>query len=311
MENNLQQKLIDDIVEDSKELDAKLQSDIVALVNICHEQNNQIIKLKKENNFFLKKWDMHNILIHQRDAKKDKIIEQQSRLAAMGEMIDAIAHQWKQPLNAISMLVELLKIDFNNHEVDSKYINVLEQTVQLQINHMVNTLAEFRNFLRPSTKDESFYIHTILSNVLVLMKDELISQNIHLQTNFDHEMAVYGNKNEFKHLFINLINNSIDAFNEKNILKKEIYVRCYGENKSVYLEVEDNAGGIPEYIIADIFKPNVTTKAEGKGTGIGLYMCKQIVKKNNGSINVHNSTIGAFFTIILPQATTSNSPSDL
>ena len=68
--------------------------------------------------------------------------------------------------------------------------------------------------------------------------------------------------------------------------------------------MEDNAGGIPEYIIANIFKPNVTTKAEGKGTGIGLYMCKQIVKKNNGSINVHNSKIGAFFTIILPQAIT-------
>ena len=304
MENHLQQKLIDNIVEGSKDFDTELQADVLALVNLYHEQNKQITKLKKENNFFLKKWDKHNILINQRDAKKDKIIEQQSRLAAMGEMIDAVAHQWKQPLNAISMLVELLKIDFNAHEVDSKYVDDLEKTVQLQVNHMVNTLAEFRNFLRPSTKDESFYIHTILSNVLVLMKDELISQNIHLHTNFDHEIAIYGNKNEFKHLFINLINNSIDAFNEKNIQKKEIFVKCYGEETSVYLEVEDNAGGIPEYIIANIFKPNVTTKAEGKGTGIGLYMCKQIVKKNNGSINVHNSKIGAFFTIILPQAIT-------
>jgi len=170
----------------------------------------------------------------------------------------------------------------------------------MQIDHMVTTLNEFRNFLRPSTKNESFYLHSVIANVLVLMKDELIAQNIHIDANFDHDVKIFGNKNEFKHLFINLFNNSIDAYNENNIQKRTISVTIYDEKNKIYIEVEDNAGGIPSEVIHDIFKPNVSTKKEGKGTGIGLYMSNQIIHKNNGSINVHNSSQGAFFTIILP-----------
>jgi len=300
MKENSEESLINLIVKLSKDSDRELQDNISILIDSHKKQQKQIEKLEKENNFFLKKWDKRNILMHQRDAKKDKLLEQQSRLASMGEMIDAVAHQWKQPLNSISMLIELLKIDFENKNVNDKYINNLDKTVHMQIDHMVNTLSEFRNFLRPSTKNENFYIHSVLSKVLLLMNDELLSQNIHLHTNFDHEVMIFGNKNEFKHLFLNLINNSIDAFNENEIEQRNIYIRCYGENEKTYIEVEDNAGGIPKNIIHEIFKPNVTSKAEGKGTGIGLYMSQQIVKKNNGSINVHNSDKGAFFTIIFP-----------
>jgi len=300
MKENSEESLINLILKQSTNSDIELQDNISILIDSYKKQQKQIEKLKKENNFFLKKWDKRNILMHQRDAKKDKLLEQQSRLASMGEMIDAVAHQWKQPLNSISMLIELLKLDFENNNVDNKYINNLDKTVHMQIDHMVNTLSEFRNFLRPSTKNENFYIHSVLSKVLLLMNDELLSQNIHLHTNFDHEVMIFGNKNEFKHLFLNLINNSIDAFNENKIDQRNIYIRCYGENGKTYIEVEDNAKGIPENIIHKIFKPNVTTKAEGKGTGIGLYMSQQIVKKNSGSINVHNSDKGAFFTIIFP-----------
>jgi len=165
----------------------------------------------------------------------------------MGEMIDAVAHQWKQPLNAISMMIDMLKDDYRTDDVNEEYIEDLDETIHLQIDHMVNTL------------------------------------------------------NEFKHLFINLINNSIDAYNEHEIVSREIIMRCYKENKKIYIEVEDNAGGISKNIINHIFKPNVTTKAEGKGTGIGLYMSSQIVTKNHGSINVHNTDNGAFFTIIIPE----------
>ena len=300
MQNNINKKLLNTIASHVLNTDEAFKHDITTLVNICEQQEKQIKKLTKENNFFLKKWDKRNILQNKEDAKKDKIIEQQSRLAAMGEMIDAVAHQWKQPLNAISMLLDMLKSDFKNGDVDNTYIDDLEKTARMQVEHMVTTLAEFRNFLRPSTKNEDFFIHTPLANVLVLMKDELISQNIHIFTDFDHEVKIYGNKNEFKHLFLNLINNAIDAFNEKGIHKREISIKAYTEIKHIYIEVQDNAGGIPEHIIQDIFKPNVTTKEEGKGTGIGLYMSSQIVKKNNGSINVHNTKKGAFFTIILP-----------
>ncbi len=295
MKKDTIQELINEIEDLSKDYDKGLYGKIKAFVDVYHEQKKINEKLKRENKFFLKKWDKRNILEFD---KKDKIIEQQSRLAAMGEMIDAVAHQWKQPLNSISMMIDMLKNDFKDGFVDENYIDDLNETTHLQIDHMVTTLNEFRNFLRPSTKNENFHINTVVQNVQILMKDELISQNIHLNLEIDEDLQLFGNKNEFKHLFINLINNSIDAFNERNIQSREVTIRCYKESLNIYIEVEDNAGGIPNNIINHIFKPNVTTKPEGKGTGIGLYMTSQIVKKNNGSINVHNTKNGILFTIV-------------
>ena len=292
MKKDLDKELIDDIVQASQ--DIELSGKINALIALYEEQKKINEKLDKENKFFLKKWDKRNLLEHD---KKDKIIEQQSRLAAMGEMIDAVAHQWKQPLNAISMMIDMLQDDFRTNDVNNEYIKDLDESVHLQIDHMVNTLNEFRNFLRPSTKNENFHINTVVQNIQILMKDELITQNIHLHLDIDQSIQIYGNKNEFKHLFINLINNSIDAFNEQHISGRNIYIRCFKNNKQIIIEVEDNAGGIPVNIINHIFKPNVTTKAEGKGTGIGLYMTSQIVAKNSGSIIVQNTQKGTLFTI--------------
>ena len=292
MKKDLDKELIDDIVQASQ--DIELSGKINALIALYEEQKKINEKLDKENKFFLKKWDKRNLLEHD---KKDKIIEQQSRLAAMGEMIDAVAHQWKQPLNAISMMIDMLQDDFRTNDVNNEYIKDLDESVHLQIDHMVNTLNEFRNFLRPSTKNEDFHINTVVQNIQILMKDELITQNIHLHLDIDQSIQIYGNKNEFKHLFINLINNSIDAFNEQHISGRNIYIRCFKNNKQIIIEVEDNAGGIPVNIINHIFKPNVTTKAEGKGTGIGLYMTSQIVAKNSGSIIVQNTQKGTLFTI--------------
>ena len=228
-----------------------------------------------------------------------KSLEMQDRLATMGEMIDSIAHQWKQPLNSLSMMMELLKLDFITDEVDEKYIENLEIDVYRQISHMTNTLSEFRNFLRPTTKLTCEYVHLIFSKVLLLMKDELISQNINIHVEIDHDTTIYGNQNEYKHLFINLINNSIDIFNERETVHRDIYFRCFFD-KNTIIEIEDNGGGIPEDIISNIFKPNFTTKQEGKGTGIGLYMCSKIVHKHNGTIIASNTKKGALFSIGIP-----------
>ncbi|WP_455757019.1 sensor histidine kinase [Sulfurimonas sp.] len=296
MKPDINQELIDEIVQLSQNENEELHNKIKEFIDIYSEQKKLNEKLTKENQFFSKGKDKRNILDHK---KKDKIIEQQSRLAAMGEMIDVVAHQWKQPLNAISMMIDMLRDDFKNNDVNDEYINDLDETIHLQIDHMVNTLNEFRNFLRPSTKNEDFYLYSVINNVQTLMKDELISQNVHIDLNIDEKLKTYGNKNEFKHLFINLINNSIDAFNEHEILVREVSIRCISKDDKINIEVEDNAGGIPKNIIKHIFKPNVTTKPEGKGTGIGLYMSSQIISKYNGTIKVQNTKLGAIFTITL------------
>jgi len=300
MKKDFDEELIDDIIELSKNSDKQLQNKIKTFVDIYNEQKIYNKKITRENNFFLKKVDKRNILDHK---KKDKIIEQQSRLAAMGEMMDAVAHQWKQPLNAISIMMDMLKDDYKMNEISDAYIDDLNESVHMQIDHMVNTLNEFRNFLRPSTKNEFFHINTVIQNVQILMKDELISQNIHINLDIDDNIKIFGNKNEFKHLFLNFLNNSIDAFNEKNIHSRSVEIRCYKIDKKIIIEVEDNAGGIPQNIINHVFKPNITTKAEGKGTGIGLYMSKQIVTKYNGKIDVKNTQAGVIFTITLREST--------
>lgn len=303
MTKELYQKLIDDIITLSKDSDVALQKNILSLINLHNEQTEQYEKVLHENELFLKKLDRRNILANETDAKKDKLIEQQSRLAAMGEMIDAVAHQWKQPLNAISLAMDMLQDDYAKGDVNQEYMQEISETVHLQIEHMITTLNEFRSFLRPSTRNEDFCITEALENIKILMKDELISQNINLILDIDKTIKIYGNKNELKHIFINLINNSIDAFNEKEIQKRNIYIKCYQKNHHIYIEVEDDAGGVPQNVLNTLFDANVTTKKKGKGTGIGLYMSAQIVKKNNGSITVHNSDRGAFFTITLQQPT--------
>jgi len=299
MPQDINQDLIDELLLLSKDSDKKLQKNIKKLLDIYSTQKIALSRSQKQNNFFIKQWDKKNILTHEKDVQKDKMLEQQSKMAAMGEMMDAVAHQWKQPLNSLSMISDMLKDDFTKGIVDSKYIDEITQTTQNQIKHMLSTLSEFRTFFRP-TKDNvitPFHLQNCIESVQILMKDELIVHNITLYIDIEEDLKVSAEENEVKHLFINLISNSIDAFEEIKKLSRHIYIRAYNENSKIYIEVEDNAGGIPTNVIDDIFKPNITTKKEGKGTGIGLYMSSQIVQKYHGSINVHNSNMGAFFTI--------------
>ncbi len=293
------QELINNIIKLSTKSRNGLDKDITKFIDIYYSQEKKYERALKQNQFFLKQWDKQNILSNKMDKRKDFMLEQQSRMAAMGEMMDAVAHQWKQPLNSLSMLSDLLRDDHKNGLLDDAYIEDMTDTANQQIEHMISTLNEFRTFFRPSKDIQQFSIFDCMQSVQVLLKDELISQNINLHVDIDEDVTIEGIPNEFKHLFINLISNAIDAFNEKNIKKREIYVKTYQENDKTYIEFEDNARGIPDNVINNIFKPNVTTKEEGKGTGIGLYMSSQIVQKHNGSINVHNSDLGAFFTIIL------------
>ncbi|MBU0719872.1 HAMP domain-containing histidine kinase [bacterium] len=299
MSENSSKELIDDVVKLSAGSNPLLKKKVDELIKLFNAQEKQTKKLEKQNQFLLKQWDKKNILTSQRDAKKDKMLEQQSKMAAMGEMMDAVAHQWKQPLNSLSMITDILKDDYEHNLVNEHYIDDLTKTVHFQIDHMVNTLKEFRTFFRPSAHNEEFTILECVQSVQVLMKDELLSQQVHLTSDIDEFIKINGIKNEFVHLFLNLISNSIDAFNEKNVSSREIKIRCYSENENIYIEFEDNGGGIPQKVIEHIFKPNVTTKKEGKGTGIGLYMSSQIVQKYHGKINVHNTDTGAFFTITL------------
>jgi len=227
----------------------------------------------------------------------EKMLLQQSKMAAMGEMMDAVAHQWKQPLNALSMYSDIIKSDFDDGTVDQKYIDQFRDDMQVQIDHMVDTLDEFRTFFRPNKEDEMFSLLSIVHSVLFLTKDDLLKNRITVNIEQKDHIDVDGSSNEFKHLLLNIINNAKDAFNDNNIEKRVIIIRLINDDAGKRMEIEDNAGGIPKDIIHDIFKANITSKEEGKGTGIGLYMSMQIATKHNAELLVKNQNAGACFTV--------------
>jgi len=217
-------------------------------------------------------------------------------------MMDAVAHQWRQPINTINMEVDMLQYDFEDDLITKHYIEEFSQKISTQILHMNSTLNEFRSFFRPDKDIVPFEIRKALESVLVLLKDELVKNVIKIKLEICDDFKVVAIENEFKHVFINLINNSKDAFNENNIANKVINITTKIEKNKKKIMILDNAGGIPSDIIDDIFKANVTSKSQENGTGIGLYMSKQIVEKYKGTIEVSNSTIqkGSLFIITLP-----------
>ncbi len=233
-------------------------------------------------------------------SKKDNLLKEQSRLAAMGEMVDAIAHQWKQPLNAISMAADLIKSDpSDDFSFKASEVNEMSNIIHHQIEHMTTTLSEFRSFFRPTKESSTFSLAGCIDSVKILLKDELTKNQIEIQQHEQDDIMINGYENEFKHLILNLINNAKDAFIE-NEIKKRVIAIGYNETKDhILLQVVDNAGGIPKDIINDIFNPNVTTKGDKEGTGIGLYMSSQIAQKHHGKLSVQNTKDGARFTLTL------------
>ena len=265
-----------------------------ALEKIRLEQEN----IKYKNNLEKKVQEQVKLL-----REKDKMVQRQSQLAAMGEMIDAIAHQWKQPLGAISTAAVgiTLKSDMGM-PIEKEELYEYSSMIQKQSTHLAETIDEFRSFFRPNTTIHSIVVMKIIESTLELLKGNIKSSNLNIIVDtVKDDIKIDIIPNEFKHVFINLINNAIDAFKENGIKKREIHIKVSQDKNYTIVKFIDNAGGIPEKIIDTLFNANVTTKEKGKGTGIGLYISKQIIEKYNGEITVKNTDNGAEFKIKVPK----------
>jgi len=229
--------------------------------------------------------------------ESDKILFNQARLASMGEMIDAIAHQWAQPINTISLQTGNLVYKFKNELLDEESIEKYEFKINKQINHMADTLNTFRNFARPAGDDTTFTIYDAIDKALVLVEDEFKKNTINIKVNKEADIDLKGDINEFIHLILNIINNSKDAFIEKNMPEKKIELNIFAHSDVKGISIIDNAGGIPADVINDIFEANVTTKGKNKGTGIGLYMSTLIAEKFHSTLSVENYNDGTKFTL--------------
>ncbi|MFV0562293.1 cache domain-containing protein [Malaciobacter mytili] len=228
--------------------------------------------------------------------RQEQLLIQKSKMAAMGEMIENIAHQWRQPLSQISGLFFDIQSAYEYNELTKKYlINRINEANDLT-EYMSKTIDDFRNFFDPNSKKEEFYIFEAVENALKILNSTLSFYKIKVKIKKGKDFKIYGFKNEYAQAIVNIISNAKDILVDRKVTnpKIKIYIK---EEKHNTLYIEDNAGGVDKNILDKIFDPYFTTKGN-YGTGIGLYMTKLIIEeKMNGEIKVENSIKGAIFSI--------------
>lgn len=236
--------------------------------------------------------------------EKDHALLQQSRLASMGEMIGNIAHQWRQPLNALGLLISKLEIAKEHGKLND---DMLEETVQKGerlVQQMSSTIDDFRHFFRPDKIKRTFIVQESIQEALILIDASLKASNIDLETEMPEDVIeAFGFPGELSQVLLNLFGNAKDAIKENHRHPALIKVTLTSDEEFAIISIEDNGGGIQDHVITKIFDPYFTTKDQGKGTGIGLYMSRQIIENNmDGSITAANTDTGVCFTIRIPLA---------
>ena len=247
-----------------------------------------------------------------KDTTSLKLMEEQSKLAAMGEMIGNIAHQWRQPLNIITTSASglAIKADFEN-EISKKDIKDFADIIQGQCKYLSETIDDFKNFIKGNVNYLPISVKGALLNSLSLTEASIKSNYINLVTDIEDDLIVRGNENELQQAFINIINNSKDVLKELSELEHERYLfistKKLDEN-NLQITITDNGGGIKEDVIGKIFEPYFTTKHKSIGTGLGLSMVDKIIReRHNGVVKVYNEEFeynnilykGARFIILL------------
>ena len=234
--------------------------------------------------------------------KKDILLMEQATLAQMGEMINMIAHQWRQPLNAISgASIELALLNMRG-EVSKENITKSTKFIQEMTQRMSQIIDDFMNFNKKS-EDNKFPLLNIVEKTYAIIEAQFKDKNIVVNIDVDKSLKIFHNKRALEHSLLNILLNSRDAFDEHpDIKKREINIYTKEDDDTVLLLVEDNAGGIAGDIIGKIFNPYFTTKEQGKGTGLGLYMTKQMIEKvNNCTISVESQDNQTTFAIKFPK----------
>ncbi len=235
---------------------------------------------------------------------KDRLLVQQNKLAAMGEMIGAIAHQWRQPLNNISLILHFVRDNFENQKLNRDMISKYLDKGKKQIEYMSHTIDDFRNFYKPSKQRSKFSIKSALLSTIDIMSTKLEQKDIGMEIEVE-DFMLNSFENEFKQAVLNIISNAKDAILQIKEKDKEfkgnISVVGRKTKKSYEIVISNNGGEIKEKIIDRIFEPYFTTKFEKQGTGIGLYMTKMIIENSMlGIIKIDNIKGGVKFTITLP-----------
>lgn len=250
------------------------------------------VQLYKELGSIVELDNVNRTLKHQ-----NQILIQQGKMAMMGEMIGAISHQWKQPLNALSILIDSLTALIDECDRNPKMIADIKQKSMQKIAFMSETMDAFRNFFKPDAVQISFSIHQMIHEVYNELIPQLHAHNIEFRVDGDAAL-IYGFPNEFKQVILNLLVNADDALMEKNVNSPFIHCTVEKKDTEIYLYVSDNGGGIPTEYLEAIFTPYFSTKKYGTGRGLGLYLSKLIMEEHfSGKINAINTSNGTCFIL--------------
>ncbi len=237
----------------------------------------------------------------EKNRQKDKALFHQSKLAQMGEMLSMIAHQWRQPLSAISATSGSITLKARRGSLDQETIMELSNSITEYSQHLSSTIDDFRNFFKDDKKKQSITIEEIVVGALNIVESSIASSKITINLDIDSHCEMLTYRNEIMQVVLNIIKNAEDALIENKISSPTINIKVINST----LIISDNAGGIPKKLLDRIFEPYFSTKTTKDGTGLGLYMSKIIIEDHcGGSLDVHNDENGAVFTINLTNKTT-------
>ena len=232
--------------------------------------------------------------------KKETLLLKQSRFAAMGEMISMIAHQWRQPLMAISVAIANLKMKVSMKKVDLDFFDSKMDEINTYLQYTSETINDFKDFFKDEKVKKRFYLNELIQSGVSMITPSFKMYGIEIEIKDEKLTELYLQQNELLQVFLNIINNSKDAFIENKTEHPLIQISFEEQSQMQTVYIKDNAGGIALGVIDRIFEPYFSTKDDLNGTGLGLYMSKIIVEKQcNGKILVENQDEGCCFKIIL------------
>ncbi|MDD5753388.1 MAG: ATP-binding protein [Methylococcales bacterium] len=244
--------------------------------------------------------------------KKDALLIQQSRLAAMGEMMGNIAHQWRQPINALNLVLVNIEDAYRYNELTEEYLHQQVEKGERLVKTMSSTIDDFRNFFKSDGNQEVFDIERAIQNVLGILEASFKNNKIIVEIVTPQFVNTRGVEGQYRQTLLNILSNAKDALLERHVENAKIVITLAQENEFAVVRIGDNAGGIKDDVIEKVFDPYFTTRPEG--SGIGLYMSKMIIENNmRGKLCVKNMDDGAEFVIkteincdVLPHQTSCN-----
>jgi PAS domain S-box-containing protein len=252
---------------------------------------------RRETEAALREETLERLRVVERLREKEQMLIQQNRLAAMGEMMNNIAHQWRQPLNMLGLNIQRLAMFYGTDQFDREFLLSSTTSAMNNIRHMSRTIDDFRNFFKTEREKSEFSVSNSVLQTISLVNDSFKEDRIEIVTCLEDDLVIFGHPNEFSQVLLNILQNSRDAIRERQVENGRVTITSLGENDRAIITISDNAGGIDGAILDRIFEPYFSTKGV-QGTGIGLFMSKNIIENSmGGSITACNIDAGSEFRI--------------